>query len=118
MHPDSVPQISLLSAPSTRFDYRHKGPHFAVLPLGLENLTAALLARGLACQQGQAFVLLVDLIGLEMGLSFPKSLLRILLRGNERLIQARFLHVIAIRNLSRVPEPAFIRSARRPLSFS
>ena len=42
MPPDSVLQISLLSAPSTRFDDRHKGPHFAVLPLGLENLTAAL----------------------------------------------------------------------------
>ena len=41
--PDSVLQISLLSAPSTRFDHRHKGPHFAVLPLGLENLTAALI---------------------------------------------------------------------------
>ena len=45
MPPDSVPQISLLSAPSTRFDHRHKGPHFAVLPLGLENLTAALDSR-------------------------------------------------------------------------
>ena len=42
MPPDSVPQISLLSAPSTRFDHRHKGPQFAVLPLDLENLTAAL----------------------------------------------------------------------------
>ena len=37
--PDSVP---LLSAPSARFDHKHKGPHFAVLPLGLKNLSAAL----------------------------------------------------------------------------
>ena len=34
--PDSVPQIPLLSAIS------HRGPHFAVLPLGLENNSAAL----------------------------------------------------------------------------
>ena len=38
-------QIPLLSAPSARFDYRHNGPHFAVLPLDLENLSAALLLR-------------------------------------------------------------------------
>ena len=48
MPPDSGPQISLLSAPSTRFDHRHKGPYFAVLPLGLENLTAALCAAGVS----------------------------------------------------------------------
>ena len=41
--PDSVPQIPLLSAPSARCDHRHTGPHFAVLPLGLENLLAVLV---------------------------------------------------------------------------
>ena len=40
--PDSVTQIPLLSAPSARFDHRHKGPHFVVFPLGLENLSVAL----------------------------------------------------------------------------
>ena len=35
-------QDSLISAPSARFDHRHKGSHFAVLPLGLENLSTAL----------------------------------------------------------------------------
>ena len=35
--PDSVPRDSL-----ARFDHRHMGPQFAVLPLGLEKLSATL----------------------------------------------------------------------------
>ena len=37
--PDSVPSDSLASALRLA-SIRHKGPHFAVLPLGLENLSA------------------------------------------------------------------------------
>ena len=36
---DSLP---LFSAPSARFDHRHKGPHFANLSLGLKSLSAAM----------------------------------------------------------------------------
>ena len=39
---DSVSQNPLHSPPSARFDHRHKGPQFVVLPPGPENLTAAL----------------------------------------------------------------------------
>ena len=39
--PDSVPQIPLLSAPSARL--KRRGLHFAVLPLGLKNLSADLV---------------------------------------------------------------------------
>ena len=41
-----IPKVPLLSAPSPRFDHGHKGPHFAVLPLDLENLSAAGLNYG------------------------------------------------------------------------
>ena len=37
----SSPQIPLLSAPPARFNHPRKGPHFAVLPLGLESLSVA-----------------------------------------------------------------------------
>ena len=40
---DSVPLDSFAFSPSARFNHRHKGSHFVVLPLGLENLSAALL---------------------------------------------------------------------------
>ena len=46
----SPPQIPLLPAPSARFDHRHKGRHFAVLPLGFENLSI-LVSCDLMCRQ-------------------------------------------------------------------
>ena len=40
--PDSVPPESLAFCPSARFNHRQKGPRFAVLPLSLKHLSAAL----------------------------------------------------------------------------